>query len=801
MIAMCSGVVPWILLVMGQVDTPVWPTAGDQPQSATLAFTILGPGEGTVPARLTFLNRDGTTPRLFTNQQAAPADLAVRENIVYSKTGQGRMTVPAGTYKIIASRGLEWNIGQRVVTLQAGTEVEFKTRLTRALDTTGWISGDFHLHTLTHSGHGDSNVEERVITFLGEGLEFAVATDHNHNTDYRPTMKKLGITGVTAVTGNEVSVPIGHFNAFPLDPARPVPSPDSRDAHALFKVIRAEPNAFGTVPIIQVNHPRWSGIDYFGLAGVDPVTAAATEAWYSLDFDSIEVFNENTGWGYYDADGPVEVALGRSRHWALRDWYNLLNRGHRKAAVGNSDSHEVARVLAGYPRNFVMSSTDDPDSIDVAEVAEAIRQRRLFTTLGPFVEYWVNGRPMGADVTVIGGQVELRVKLQAASWVDCDRVHVVINGDIAHVIDVPGARRNVRLDTTITVPVHHDAWLTVLVEGDDSLAPIVHDGDRPVLPLAVTNPVWLDVDGDGTWTSPWAQARAAVASAAAEDLTAPAVLSHHRPSERGLLVSAAVELGGEMGREAVARGLLDPHRIPRLHAARGAERMADYKLVRFLDQAYGANRDDVFMQLAMLRAIHVTSPSQASAMAFDFIGKLDEGQLLRYRDDIDGVLERMPVRDWMVVGLFDNPKGMPLAHQFGPEKDPGSQLSFDGRGGRKSWERRTTQYEGYLDLLVPNVDSTHAAAYAQTYIYSPTDREVRFAIGTDDGCRLWHNGNLVYEDPAPRSAHPLQHVGTLELNNGTNRVMIKVQNGTGNFGMYFQLFDEELIIVAKPASQ
>ena len=30
----------------------------------------------------------------------------------------------------------------------------------------GWVSGDFHLHTLTYSGHGDSNMPERIISIV-----------------------------------------------------------------------------------------------------------------------------------------------------------------------------------------------------------------------------------------------------------------------------------------------------------------------------------------------------------------------------------------------------------------------------------------------------------------------------------------------------------------------------------------------------------------------------------------------------------------------------------------------------------
>ena len=38
-------------------------------------------------------------------------------------------------------------------------------------------------------GHGDATPEETMLSIAGEGIELAVATDHNHHTDYRPSMK------------------------------------------------------------------------------------------------------------------------------------------------------------------------------------------------------------------------------------------------------------------------------------------------------------------------------------------------------------------------------------------------------------------------------------------------------------------------------------------------------------------------------------------------------------------------------------------------------------------------------------
>ena len=118
-----------------------------------------------------------------------------------------------------------------------------------------------------------------------------------------------------------------------------------------------------------------------------------------MDFDSIEVLNENPGWGFYDAE-ITDMPTRSSRHSVLRDWYNMLNAGRNIVAVGNSDSHTVTKNIAGIPRNYVFTGTDDPSNIDPAKVAQAIRAGKLSTTTGPFLRMTANGHPMGSTISV-----------------------------------------------------------------------------------------------------------------------------------------------------------------------------------------------------------------------------------------------------------------------------------------------------------------------------------------------------------------------------------------------------------------
>lgn len=209
-----------------------------------LRFELLDEDGAPIPGRLTFheagADPEAAQPQPFTVTGARPDELAVRKNVVYTKSGRGAITVPVGTWVVHASRGLEWSLDTAELRFVKGGEQAWTARLRHELDTSGRVSGDFHLHTLTYSGHGDANLEERVVSMVGEGLEFGVATDHNHHTDYTPVVERLGLGALLGHTvGNEVSTPLGHFNAFPLDPARQPVDASLDDGDTLFGLLRA----------------------------------------------------------------------------------------------------------------------------------------------------------------------------------------------------------------------------------------------------------------------------------------------------------------------------------------------------------------------------------------------------------------------------------------------------------------------------------------------------------------------------------------------------------------------------------
>jgi hypothetical protein len=732
--------------------------AGDVP-AGELDFAVLDPAGQPIPARLTFRplaqapDPTGTPPELFGSVRAAPAELAVRSDVVTTRSGRGRITVPVGRYEVFASRGLEWSLASAEVAIAADAPARLELVLRREIDTTGWISGDFHLHTLTHSGHGDADLNERVLTFLGEGLEFAVATDHDHRTDYGPTVAALGVESqVATVTGNEVSTPIGHFNAFPLDPAKPPVDSNVTAAGPLFALLRAQRDARGRAPVLQVNHPRWEGIDYFTRTGLDPLTGRGTDPSWSSDFDTIEVLNENVGWGLLEP-GETTIDTRSNAHSVLRDWFHLLQRGARPAAVGNSDSHTVRTVLPGLPRNFVRSATDDPAAIDPGAVAEALREHAVFTTLGPFVELSVEGTPMGGTARARNGRATLAIRVQAASWVDCDRVKVLLDGDVVAVLEVPDSRSAVRLERQLELEVPSDAFLVVLVEGDDPLPAPVYRGPRPILPWALSNPVWIDADGDGAWTPPAERVAAALAAQ-----PTPAVAREWfptlRPEERALALAEVPR--GPFAGVLISLGLADAERRVRLAAARAGERCAVRGTSIAFEQAFRDAGEDAWFAALARRAIIAARPELAAPSLEAFLERFGVEAARRHRGELDLEEVGLALADWTVW----------------------TAAAPDPRPARAS-------SRGYLDLAaIHGTTEGGQVATAETWIHVDTPRRVRIAMGTDDGSRAWLGELLLYDDPRPRGANPLERIETVDLAAGWNRLRVEVKNEGGPSGLY-----------------
>jgi WD40 repeat protein/serine/threonine protein kinase/Tfp pilus assembly protein PilF len=103
------------------------------------------------------------------------------------------------------------------------------------------------------------------------------------------------------------------------------------------------------------------------------------------------------------------------------------------------------------------------------------------------------------------------------------------------------------------------------------------------------------------------------------------------------------------------------------------------------------------------------------------------------------------------------------------------------------WRSEVADVSGYLDLAACFDGAEHLSAYALAYVYSKTEQEVALLAGSDDGVRLWLNGQLIHHNPAVRIAAPDQDRIPAKLRRGWNTVLAKVVNDIGGHGLFLRL--------------
>jgi hypothetical protein len=172
---------------------------------------------GLLPAKLIFYGKGRTrAPKFVPEREDRQFD-----NVVYTHLGRGVRNIPPGKYRVLVTRGPEYTIDEHDIWVRSGKTVPVRARLERVVDTKGFISCDFHIHSV-NSQDSLVGLEDRVRSLVGENVEFAVPTDHNHVTDYRPVIAALGVGRyVASVPGDEITTSgfvMGHFNVFPILP-------------------------------------------------------------------------------------------------------------------------------------------------------------------------------------------------------------------------------------------------------------------------------------------------------------------------------------------------------------------------------------------------------------------------------------------------------------------------------------------------------------------------------------------------------------------------------------------------------
>jgi hypothetical protein len=444
--------------------------------------------------------------------------------------------VPPGAWDLFATGGPYRTIGRARVDVNPGEQLDLSFTL-RSVDVlpAGVLSGDFHVHG---PGSFDSSLPavDRVRSLLAAGLDVVAATEHDNVGDWSAELAALGKddADIVLLPGTEatpavlwgfnpdVDIPevIGHWNFWPLRqrPDRPrdgAPTDERGEPAQIFtRMKQAELPSWG---VIQLNHPIGGG-------GLGRDIGWATALRLDLDED-LPLVDDGSGAAlfhrqppgseYRNSDFHTQEAMNGLHlleHRAF--WFYVLSQGFLRTGVANSDAHTLTDGLVGTPRTLVFTQTSKAD-FDAERFHTDLRAGRAVGTTGPVIEARLTSlaggdRRPALSVIAPRQSESLFVRVRAAPWVPVEQIRVIVNGEVAHVIDDgitnpetpfadgPLLRFEGAVPLEGLLPPVGDAWL--VVEAGRPLPPLA-DLDCDGVPDTTDNNAdgvadWRDVDAD-----------------------------------------------------------------------------------------------------------------------------------------------------------------------------------------------------------------------------------------------------------------------------------------------------------------
>jgi hypothetical protein len=253
---------------------------------------------------------------------------------------------------------------------------------------------------------------------------------------------------------------------------------------------------------VQQNHPDLGNL-FFDKNGDGVPDEGFKETFGHMDVMEVHPLDKLFAPAVYEV-------RGQSRNNTIFNWLQLLNLGHRIPGVVNTDAHYNFHG-SGFIRNYLKSPTDDPATIQTMDMVHAAERGNVTMTTGPYLE--VSLTTLGVDRAVIpgedfaatSGKALLRVRVQCPNWFDIDRVQVLLNGRPAESLNFTRERQPerfaqgvVKFQQELPLTLKGDSHVIVAALGEKlTMGQVMGPEYGKLMPIAVSNPIFVDVDGGG----------------------------------------------------------------------------------------------------------------------------------------------------------------------------------------------------------------------------------------------------------------------------------------------------------------
>jgi hypothetical protein len=385
-----------------------------------------------------------------------------RHHCVYIP-GETRVRLPLGKVYIEVSKGFEVRPVRKVVRVTKATE-EITVELEKVLDwrEKNWVTADTHVHFLSPT------------TALLEGAAEGV-----------------NVVNLLASQWGELMTNVGDFDG------RKTHGEAENDGEYLVRVgTENRQHVMGHISLLgyegRIISPMCTGGTDEGALG-DPIEILLTEwARRCKAQNGVVVIphfpNPRCENAAVIVDGQADAVemgawtqYGGISPYALSDWYRYLNCGYFVAAVGGTDKMS-ASVAVGTMRTYAQVDADE--EFNYEQWMAAVRRGHTFATVGPLMEFAVDGQPPGSRISMTGtgGTVDVTWELGSVQ-APMTRVDLIVNGEIRR-------SRSVKKwgdKGSWSIKLDGSSWVALLVRAQYP--------DQDEIVAAHSSPVMVELDG------------------------------------------------------------------------------------------------------------------------------------------------------------------------------------------------------------------------------------------------------------------------------------------------------------------
>jgi len=203
-----------------------------------------------------------------------------------------------------------------------------------------------------------------------------------------------------------------------------------------------------------------------------------------------------------------------------------------------------------------------------------------------------------------------------------------------------------------------------------------------------------------------------------------------------------------------------------------------------------------FAVVKIAEGIYGSYPQESKDVLKKIIQASVNESLKEQAQEVINQIERFDdyITAWEVSGPYtkegtDGPGLFDVA--FGPEQF-GGELTVEPQTGAQGVTWRvmpagTNQDRPWLMEMDKLLGGDNRVAYLRTRVSSDKEQKARLEIGSDDGIKVWLNGQVVHANNVIRAAAPAQDNVEVTLKQGWNQLLLKVTQGGGEWSVCARL--------------